>query len=759
MKRSREHTIPLGAIEFAGGLNSDDGKLILSLLERFVQTVRRERRLAMDLDTTVGHDDDTIKDDSETEELESDSESPSNPKRYRKDESWKKDTAEYNVPYVGTSYAKGDTGTVVVGQWPTGLLQAYLRKSPLATELVGDSLVPGVGHIHKSLMKSKQGRLSQAIFMAYLLALSELVTAAIPIEKLRSKVNGEAIIHAGEMSGDASTFRFLPEIVKQRVPGLFAILKEETASGKGKAGIVGGVGTLASCVLRILANLSSTSTQTARHIARSLDSSLPDGVLRLLLRPHNKRPGKENSDKTIPREEARVAALELAVALLMERDVVVASCISTAGVKDRKIRPGILYLVLKEGLSETFLDPEALQAPKNKRYLHTVASLLSRLRLDILHRSELLQLRTLADLFSRDTVKNMCDATAHAPSFHDSISFQETLQASDSYASLTSLEKAGVEARRVVFLLVADKSLSPFLQSQRVDAASYRTREQQVVRAMILLLDCHRGLEIQRFLLHCVKITPKLFPAFFKALSFPDSRKASAFLSRLNIVSRLLREGPSPVTCMVCDSGSIMDSYETDQILLTILASGLKKHPLGKALQSSNPIVVNETLKLLVLAIKRFKALKIDLEKMANTSLSVLQRLSYAFANWLPDLQIILATLSRFQLQSPSKYNMFLVANIGAVVRVFASVLPNSVQEVKFDWIKLLPENVESFCSAPRSLQMTLLQTLRDILHIRKVRTYSLCALRLVVYGCSPSLFRSHRLFWRIRAEQCLKLL
>ena len=46
------------------------------------------------------------------------------------------DTGAFDVPFVGTSVAKGDTGTVVAGQWPTGLLQAYLKASPMAVELV-----------------------------------------------------------------------------------------------------------------------------------------------------------------------------------------------------------------------------------------------------------------------------------------------------------------------------------------------------------------------------------------------------------------------------------------------------------------------------------------------------------------------------------------------------------------------------------------------------------------------------------------------
>jgi hypothetical protein len=716
MKRVREEGSPLGASEFAGGLNSDDPRLILNLLQRFVSTVRRERRLALDL-VPSEEDDRDHEDLDEAGNDDDEAESPSESKRLRKDESWKEDIAEYKVPFVGTSYAKGETGSVVVGQWPTGLLQAYLRKSPLATELVGDTLIPGVGYIHKSLMKSKQGRMSQAIYKAYLLALAELVSAAIPIEKLRGDPFSKI-----QTVDDASPLPFLPDIVKQRVPGLFVLLKEETASGKGKAGVVGGCGVLAPCVLRILARLAACSTQNARHIARSLDSSLPDGVLRFVLRPQSKRPGKEDDDKTIPREEARVAALELATALLVEKDAVVSSCISTAGVKDRKVHPGILYLALKDGLSETFLDTLALKSAKNYRLLEEVARLLHSLRLNLMDRPELLHKRTLADLFSRDAVKNLCDVAAHAPPLTDTITFLETLQATDSYHSLTRLEEAGVEARRALFPLLAVTRLSPFIRSLRVDTGSSRTGEQQLVRAMILLLDSHRGLEIQRFLLYCVEVTPCLFPALFRALSFPDARKCSSFLSRLNFVSRLVREGPPPSLCLV-NVEKLIDDHRFDQILLVVLPVGLKRNTLSKAVQSSNPLVVNETLQLLVLAIGRFRALKSHLGKHAKTD--TLGLLDDAFTHWLPDLQIVLATLSRFANLSRNKFNVFVVANICALVRAFVSAVPGSVREVKFDWIKLLPDSADVFCKSTHSIQMLLLRTLRDVLVVREVRTFA----------------------------------
>jgi hypothetical protein len=718
MKRSREEGPPLGASEFAGGLNSDDPRLILNLLQRFVSTVRKERRLALDLpseedDLDQDHDDDDNAGDD-------DDESPSKSKRFKKDESWKEDTAEYKVPFVGTSYAKGDTGTVVVGQWPTGLLQAYLTKSPLAMELVGDTLIPGLGFIHKALMKVKKGRMSQLIYKVYLLALAELVSAAIPIEKLRGDQYTDDPLQKDEMQS-ADDFPFVPDIVKQRLAGLFVLLKEETFSGKGKAGVVGGIGVLAPCVLRILARLAACSTQTARHIARSLDTTLPDGVLRLVLRPQSKRPGKEDADKTIPREDARVAALELATALLAQRDAVVDSCISTAGVKDRKVHPGILFLALKEGISDTFLDTLALKSAKNYPFISEVARLLHSLRSDLMDQADLIHKRTFADLFSRDAVKNLGDIAAHAPAFTAAITFRETLHANDKYPSLTRLEKAGVEARRVLFPLLAVTRLSPFIQSQKVDTKSSRTGEQQMVRAMILLLDSHRGLEIQRFLLYCVEITPSLFPALFRALLFPDSKKCASFLSRLNFVSRLLREGPPPALCLI-NVEKLVDDRRFDQILAVVLPAGLKRATISKAVQSSNPLVVNETLKLLVLALGRFRALKMHLEN--HVKADALDLLADAFTHWLPDLQIVLATLSRFANLSRNKCNVFVVANICALVQAFVSVVPQSVREVKFDWIKLLPDSAEVFCKSPRSIQITLLKALRDVLVVREVRAF-----------------------------------
>merc|ERR1712232_573488 len=97
------------------------------------------------------------------------------------------------------------------------------ERSSLAAELTGDSLLPPLGYIHKSLLRKKGQKLSQVIFISYLKALAELITAAIPRESFTKK-RGENIIATPKSSRESDKdsgschHRFLDVILKERVP-------------------------------------------------------------------------------------------------------------------------------------------------------------------------------------------------------------------------------------------------------------------------------------------------------------------------------------------------------------------------------------------------------------------------------------------------------------------------------------------------------------------------------------------------------------
>jgi hypothetical protein len=191
LKRTRptrgDTTIPppesLGVLEFSSALNSDDPLLIFHKLVHFVKLVRYERHVALsddgdcidevgcddddDDDDDDGHDDrcdvdlvdhddiillDVVgvggggSDDNDTIDPSkrlklNDGLSSSSSKPKNKTPSWKLDTNNYQVPFVGTSVAKGPTGTLTHNVWPTGFMEAYRKTSPYGVELLNNEYI------------------------------------------------------------------------------------------------------------------------------------------------------------------------------------------------------------------------------------------------------------------------------------------------------------------------------------------------------------------------------------------------------------------------------------------------------------------------------------------------------------------------------------------------------------------------------------------------------------------------------------------
>ena len=118
MKRKRPSD--LGVLEFTSALNGEDPHVILQKLRHFVHIVRYQRRVALGAD-----DDGSDMDDGDEESACSlfDQASSKRQKIDEKTPTWQLDKNDYRVPFVGTSVARGDVGSVVVGNWPTGFLE------------------------------------------------------------------------------------------------------------------------------------------------------------------------------------------------------------------------------------------------------------------------------------------------------------------------------------------------------------------------------------------------------------------------------------------------------------------------------------------------------------------------------------------------------------------------------------------------------------------------------------------------------------
>lgn len=219
------------------------------------------------------------------------------------------------------------------------------------------------------------------------------------------------------------------------------------------------------------------------------------------------------------------------------------------------------------------------------------------------------------------------------------------------------------------------------------------------------------------FLVHCVEKTPSLLPNLFRVLTFPEAKKTYDFVSHLNIVSLLLRKGPSPLACL---PPAQQEEIDIDEVLLMILPAKLRRHPMGKAMQSGNALVVLECLKLVKFALDRFQLLKREILQQPQQSEHRVDRLSAAFAQWLPDLQILLAVRSRFDAFSGSKSNILISDCLYRVLESFSLVLPTVIRETSFDWMKLLP-SAEKFFQAVPLVQRRVLKTLQLIIKTCKV--------------------------------------
>lgn len=695
-----ENKNSLGASEFAATLNGDDPHAILLALKQFTKIVQKERRLALSEEVDEGESDSSDEESSDEEEVE---QPPA--KKLKKDEQWKEDSASYHVPFVGTSVAKGEVAEVIRGQWPTGLLRAYLIKSPLAIELTSDDLSAPEGQIHKSLLRKKQMKTSRSIQKAYLRALAELVTAVIPIDKLKEDRSIDEDITMVEDCSSAHD-KFFPVLLKKRLTGIFQLLNEETGRGRGKTRVLGGCGNLVAPALKLLQNIASISVTNARLVARHLDETLIDGVLRCLLRPlpPRKESTANSDDVKVRSKDARVEAINLATTLIKTRDSAVNTYICTMGSRERKVKPGILYTAFREGLLSK--QQGSTMAESDDNYMEAVADMIHSFRSLILNHSRSINRKLLFDLLARDPLLNMCQLLSYAPPMTNDNTFVDVLNEKDSYSELESLPKAAVEARRLLLPVLSDSSRSPFLAST----------EQQLVRTLIQLLHVpNGGIQMHHFLIDCTIKTPALFPSFFRMLRFPDPKKTFDFIASLHFVTSLIRRGPSAVACLSTTTDS---TGNMDDILVTLFPIQFKRQALARALQSDNSLVVLECLKLIKAVVDRFDLLRAEGSKQMQWSDDYINRLSAALIQWLPDMQVMLKVRAQFDAFSQSKECALINDCLHRILERFAVVLPSLVREVKFDWMKLIPNKTNRFFQALPLVQRSVLRTLKLIIGV-----------------------------------------
>ena len=715
----------LRASEFSAALNSDNYQAILKSLKEFSRTVKKERRFALALnDDEDFADEDTVSlsDNDEAIELTSGGEKDATKeppaKKYKKSEEWKKDTASYDVPFVGTAVARGNEAKVVKGDWPTGLVKVYLETSPLALELINDDLLTPNGKIHRELTKRKKTKLSLAISKAHLSALAELLTVAIPTRALQENYSLDDKDNKIEDDDQQGTknIRFLHQFTKVYLPRLFDILNEETERGRGKSRTHGGGDLLVAPALTVLKHFSMISSSNARLVARFLDEKLIEGVLHVCLRPSHTRKevvsqntNENNCKHTKP---SRIEAILLATKLLRSNDHAVNTYICKGGSKERKVKPGILYLAFREGLSA---GGNKVQ-DNNDEYGDAVADMLECIRLLLFTRGRnSSNSRLLHNLVSRDALQHLCRLSSYAPVLTRMNTFEDVLNVRDKENELERpLETLGIEARRLLFPLLSDQAVSPFLSSN--------SNDDQVARSMVRLLESNNaGIELRRFLLHCTSVSPYLVNELFGLLNMPDPKNSFEFISRISFIASVLRNGPSP---FICVSSLIQmgggQPVAAEEILKTILPKKMKGQFIAKSLQNGNTFVRLESLKLIIIALERLKLLKLEGKQRYMWDDNFIKNLTSAMFQWLPDIQILLSLRNRFDDTSTNRGGAILTDCLFRVIEAYITMMPEHVSNVAFDWMKLLPDSVLVFNKAHLLVQTRLLKCIQIIIEISR---------------------------------------
>ncbi|KAL7565072.1 hypothetical protein ACA910_005082 [Epithemia clementina (nom. ined.)] len=715
----RAEAIPLGATEFCSILGGDDPRVILRGLRRFADIVITERNLALGT-SLASHDDDEINAHDRLNDENEDDDSIGaeivenwNKRTKKEDESWKEDTANYNVPFVGTSVSSSkDKGVIIKNQWPCGILLAYLEKSPLAVELTDGRFLPGTsegaGHVHKTLTRTKKLKAAAKLTEYYLKALAELVTCAIPIARLRIEIYEQEEQQQDDSPQTSQHTGVIAHILKKRLGDLFDLLRVETLGGKGQSSVEGGCGPSAPHVLNVLIRLALSGVATARHLVRSFEQQrLPEAVLRFLV----KQPNKPSQEITA-RDKSRECLLRLVAILLSYGDPIITNCIMTTGTttsKDEKLSAGLLYLVCKEafGLSKTLVSNTKLQ------FAHLLSMILRLIRRTLLlhsRKEQALRRQSLLQLLSRDFITALVQLSLLSPMPKDTNSIMEALDEVN-VSHLDPMENIAKTAQGFIYTLVANKKESPLLGAMEIH---FPSGFPPLLRILNSLLDgATSGLAEQSLVLRCLQQSPVLIPEVFATMDLPDLKNHFAVIARLHVMSKIIQYGSLPVKCF-----SVQEANPSvpNLIMKALLPASLKRHIFAKLLQSSNSLVVAEALRLLVCVLRRLKGCTEDKDWRKDITGTILDRF---VQERMPEIHIIVAILQAYGPASASTPNPILFTRASDVLVEAASIQSMRWQEKSYDLLKLVPSE-ERMLRSSVYLQSKLMGTLYKLLCLQK---------------------------------------
>lgn len=306
-------------------------------------------------------------------------------------------------------------------------------------------------------------------------------------------------------------------------------------------------------------------------------------------------------------------------------------------------------------------------------------------------------------------------------------------------------------ARRLLFTLLSDLKTSPFLVYACLPIRAENTARnylQKIVRSLITLVPTAPtySLGVRSFILHCLKQTPELMPIYFNHLtSMSDPKPSFDCISYYCHISSYMKKGPSVMECLMKANATkkidviTLKSRNAETLMASAIPKSLTKSILSKSIQHSNPLLITETLKVLINILQRSYNFILNLHEMKSSSKpseknekelteivnNTITRFTDALFHRLPDVQSLLAVRSKFdcfskketnnELDQSSSANLIILMQVYEIIRLYKECLPNAFRSIKFEWTKLIPENERIFLSIHPVLQFRLLKTLQDL--------------------------------------------
>ena len=625
----------IGVLELCSALNSDDANVIRKALVKFTLQVRNERKFAFSLDEI--NNEDKIEDEEEEEEIATTS-------KINKPR-WAQDVKQYNVPFVATSLSfGGDEGFVQKGQWPTGLLEAYLAASPRAIELF-------------AAFHQNKDEKDVSFQKAFWFAISELITA---FHRPAATDKNTSTLQHSPVIFEVLRNECLPEMLHQ-IEAKYGCSTTKKKNKRKRDPIIltkkedGAIPAILYCLAQLLTIPTAT---IAIDVARKLSSLFINNnnmLSSMLLQPKDEeetdyRQPKYNQNhpelhhyfSSIQPQKLNVSTgcILIASAMLFmihqkqqqQQKLFLFSSMINSG-KTTTTSAGMAYVCYQLGFNHILTC--------SSNYFFAIAQFLVAIRetcaiCDTMgsHYSITVLNKLKCDFFSSKGLVSIAKlAAAYTPSSRDSFSLQEN--SSDAVILLSPMQIASMEARRLLLLLLEDKNHSPLFYPILNDTTTHHPHlsilqhQHQlslISKALLAITNPATARLLQeasimrQTILRCFHQTPNIVPFYFKSImpsliaSAGNNKNiiisSIAFLSHL---THLISESPSVVKCLNAPWNNCPVEYDTatdsrvpDSLWMCIYPTNcLTKVLILKLLSSSSSLIVMGTLKLITSILQR----------------------------------------------------------------------------------------------------------------------------------------------------------